>query len=130
LRHNSIQKITIASSSTTKLPTNTIIIIMAMEITEPSDIPPDQHPGIELPAGLMSEPLEEVQSGNKTEINPESNNNNELLLAEEQRMENIEKPHHHDVLCGRGVTTNRFPGNESFRAIVSLNKVSSRHCCR
>jgi hypothetical protein len=25
-----------------------------------------------------------------------------LLLAEEQKMADIEKPHHHDVLCGRG----------------------------
>lgn len=25
-----------------------------------------------------------------------------LLLAEEQKMVDIEKPHHHDVLCGRG----------------------------
>jgi N-dimethylarginine dimethylaminohydrolase len=47
-----------------------------------------------------------------------------LLLAEEQRMIDIEMPHHHDVLCGRGVTTNRHPGNESFRSLVSLNKVS------
>lgn len=39
-------------------------------------------------------------------------------------MDDIEKPHHHDVLCGRGVTTNRHPGNESFRSLVSLNKVS------
>lgn len=37
-------------------------------------------------------------------------------------MVDIEQPHHHDVLCGRGVTTNRHPGNESFRSLVSLNK--------
>lgn len=48
---------------------------------------------------------------------------NQLLLADEQKMYDIEKPHHHDVLCGRGVTTNRHPGNESFRSLVSLNKV-------
>ena len=87
---------------------------------------------------------------------------NRLLLAEEQKLVDIEKPHHHDVrsmvvdsrffflslmpdlfvtdntfcvppivpytqvLCGRGVTTNRHPGNESFRSLVSLNKVSHR----
>lgn len=45
-----------------------------------------------------------------------------LLLDDEQKMEDIEQPHHHDVLCGRGVTTNRHPGNESFRSLVGLNK--------
>jgi hypothetical protein len=38
-------------------------------------------------------------------------------------MFDIVKPHHQDVLCGRGVTTNRHPGNESFRSLVGLNKV-------
>lgn len=47
-----------------------------------------------------------------------------LLLADEERMADIVQPHHHDVLCGRGVTTNRHPGNESFRSLVGLNKVS------
>lgn len=47
-----------------------------------------------------------------------------LLLDDEQKMEDIEQPHHHDVLCGRGVTTNRHPGNESFRSLVGLNKVN------
>ena len=46
-----------------------------------------------------------------------------LLLVDEQKMVDIEKPHHNDVLCGRGVTTNRHPGNESFRSLVGLNKV-------
>lgn len=49
---------------------------------------------------------------------------NRLLLAEEQKVEGIKNPHHNDVLCGRGVTTNRHPGNESFRSLVGLNKVS------
>jgi len=48
---------------------------------------------------------------------------NHLLLVDEQKMVDIEKPHHNDVLCGRGVTTNRHPGNESFRSLVGLNKV-------
>ena len=48
---------------------------------------------------------------------------NQLLLVDEQKMVDIEKPHHNDVLCGRGVTTNRHPGNESFRSLVGLNKV-------
>lgn len=29
----------------------------------------------------------------------------------------------HDVLCGRGVTTNKWAGNEQFRSLVGLNKV-------
>ena len=48
---------------------------------------------------------------------------NQLLLADEKKMVDIAKPHHNDVLCGRGVTTNRHPGNESFRSLVGLNKV-------
>lgn len=47
-----------------------------------------------------------------------------LLLADEEKLTDIEHPHHHDVLSGRGVTTNRHPGNESFRSLVALNKVS------
>lgn len=50
-----------------------------------------------------------------------------LLLAEEQKMIDIEEPHHNDVLCGRGVTTNRHPGNESFRSLVGLNKVRHKN---
>jgi hypothetical protein len=46
-----------------------------------------------------------------------------MALHSEAEMEDISNPHHHDVLCGRGVTTNRHPGNESFRSLVSLNKV-------
>ncbi|KAL3921005.1 MAG: hypothetical protein SGILL_002984 [Bacillariaceae sp.] len=53
---------------------------------------------------------------------PVPDTQNSLLLADEQKMEDIEQPHHHDVLCGRGVTTNRHPGNASFRALVGLNK--------
>lgn len=45
-----------------------------------------------------------------------------LLLADEKKMAEIVQPHHHDVLCGRGVTTNRHAGNESFRRLVGLNK--------
>jgi hypothetical protein len=52
---------------------------------------------------------------------------NQLLLAEEEKMYDIKEPHHNDVLCGRGVTTNRHPGNESFRSLVGLNKVQSKH---
>jgi hypothetical protein len=41
------------------------------------------------------------------------------------KLENITQSEitHHDVLCGRGVATNRHPGNESFRSLVSVNKV-------
>ena len=62
----------------------------------------------------MSEP-----SSEKAPVAPD----NQLLLVDEQKMVDIEKPHHNDVLCGRGVTTNRHPGNESFRSLVGLNKV-------
>lgn len=40
-----------------------------------------------------------------------------------QPMEGIADPHHNDVLCGRGVTTNRHKGNENFRGFVNRNKV-------
>lgn len=42
---------------------------------------------------------------------------------DDQVMYDIDKPHHNDVLCGRGVSTNRHSGNESFRRLVGLNKV-------
>lgn len=35
----------------------------------------------------------------------------------------IVAPHQHDVLSGRGVTTNRHKGNENFRELVDENKV-------
>jgi hypothetical protein len=38
----------------------------------------------------------------------------------------IQEPHNNDVLCGRGVTTNRWIGNEQFRSLVGLNKVRHR----
>lgn len=40
-----------------------------------------------------------------------------------QEYANIEHTRKNDVLCGRGVTTNRHPGNEKFRALVHANKV-------
>ena len=67
----------------------------------------------------MSEP-----SSEKPPVAPD----NQLLLVDEQKMVDIEKPHHNDVLCGRGVTTNRHPGNESFRSLVGLNKVRILSC--
>ena len=36
---------------------------------------------------------------------------------------NIAAPTNLDVLCGRGVATNRHVGNESFRALVKRHKV-------
>lgn len=71
-------------------------------------------------SGGISVPMEH-SSGNHP-VPPD----NQLLLVDEQKMEDIEKPHHNDVLCGRGVTTNRHPGNESFRSLVGLNKVRIR----
>jgi hypothetical protein len=46
-----------------------------------------------------------------------------IVPADSQPLTGIEKPHANDVLCGRGVTTNRHSGNESFRRLVLLNKV-------
>ena len=42
-----------------------------------------------------------------------------------QPLTEIDKPHSNDVLCGRGVTTNKWAGNEQFRSLVGLNKVSA-----
>lgn len=64
-------------------------------------------------------PVPMERSSGTTPVPPD----NQLLLVDEQKMVDIEKPHHNDVLCGRGVTTNRHPGNESFRSLVGLNKV-------
>lgn len=64
-------------------------------------------------------PIAMKESSGMPPVPPE----NHLLLVDEQKMVDIEKPHHNDVLCGRGVTTNRHPGNESFRSLVGLNKV-------
>jgi hypothetical protein len=40
-----------------------------------------------------------------------------------QPLFDIEDPTNNDVLCGRGVTTNRHVGNENFRSLVNCNKV-------
>jgi hypothetical protein len=45
-----------------------------------------------------------------------------LLLADEQKMVDIEKPHHHDVLCGRGYVL-----MYSFRIILRCRFFSSGH---
>ena len=64
-----------------------------------------------------------ISSVNEVTNPKEGENKMEFSQHEEQPMVDITKPHHHDVLCGRGVTTNRHPGNESFRRLVGLNKV-------
>lgn len=38
-------------------------------------------------------------------------------------LSSISEPTANDVLSGRGVTTNRHPGNVSYRSLVALNKV-------
>lgn len=66
-------------------------------------------------------PNAESSSGPSAEASPK---HDEMMdYQQEQPMVDISHPHHHDVLCGRGVTTNRHPGNESFRSLVGLNKV-------
>jgi hypothetical protein len=40
------------------------------------------------------------------------------------QLNNILEPTGNDVLSGRGVTTNRHPGNVSYRSLVALNKAS------
>ena len=48
------------------------------------------------------------------------------IITQQPKMDGILQSEitHHDVLLGRGVTTNRHPGNEKFRSLVSVNKVS------
>jgi len=53
---------------------------------------------------------------------PSGKNNLPSTVPCYQPMEGIVSPHHNDVLCGRGVTTNRHPGNENFRGFVNRNK--------
>lgn len=50
-----------------------------------------------------------------------------LYTQQQQPLSGIEKPHNNDVLCGRGVTTNRHVGNENFRSLVNCNKVRSQY---
>lgn len=45
-----------------------------------------------------------------------------LQILQRQRETGKDKPHEHDVLCGRGVTTNRHIGNTNFRNLVHRNK--------
>lgn len=47
----------------------------------------------------------------------------ESTQGDEQPLYDIEQPHSNDVLCGRGVTTNKWAGNEQFRSLVAVNKV-------
>lgn len=48
----------------------------------------------------------------------------QLLLLSQQQM--TDSPTHNDVLLGRGVATNRHPGNENFRSIVNEHVVSTK----
>lgn len=58
-----------------------------------------------------------------SKIKREDDRNNHLeSVTSFLPMENILHPTNQDVLCGRGVTTNRHKGNESFRALVNCNK--------
>eukprot|EP00588_Corethron_pennatum_P001306 CAMPEP_0194297676 /NCGR_PEP_ID=MMETSP0169-20130528/59500_1 /TAXON_ID=218684 /ORGANISM="Corethron pennatum, Strain L29A3" /LENGTH=718 /DNA_ID=CAMNT_0039047555 /DNA_START=113 /DNA_END=2269 /DNA_ORIENTATION=+ len=47
---------------------------------------------------------------------------NENIDSTEYELTSIEKPHAHDVLCGRGQCTNDHPGNIFFRAVVAKKK--------
>jgi len=44
------------------------------------------------------------------------------MYPQQQALFDIEHPTNNDVLCGRGVTTNRHVGNENFRSLVNCNK--------
>ena len=44
-------------------------------------------------------------------------------LKHQQPLFDVENPTNNDVLCGRGVTTNRHTGNVNFRSLVNCNKV-------
>ena len=53
-----------------------------------------------------------------------------LLQQQQQQQQqplfDVDNPTNNDVLCGRGVTTNRHTGNENFRSLVNCNKVRFR----
>ena len=58
-------------------------------------------------------------------LHPSMDFNNAMMMMN-STMNNINiMPTHTDVLLGRGVATNRHPGNENFRAIVAQHVVSS-----
>ena len=53
-----------------------------------------------------------------------------LTHADADTCEAIEKPHNHDVLCGRGGLVNTFPGNVVYRMVVETNKGLYRSASR
>ncbi|KAG7338571.1 hypothetical protein IV203_004826 [Nitzschia inconspicua] len=74
-----------------------------MEIVEPSTTEDDDSPGIELPPGIMDDPLTDDLRSNSISSpdgsEKHSSSENRLLLAEEQKMEDIETPHRNDGNC-------------------------------
>jgi len=56
------------------------------------------------------------------QYHPESHQSMPIPVYHSQPLTGVDTPHDNDVLCGRGVTTNRHPGNESFRSLVNCNK--------
>lgn len=48
--------------------------------------------------------------------------------ASEHKPERTRVPHAHDILCGRGGSVNRHPGNVIFRKVVEANKERYRNC--
>lgn len=57
----------------------------------------------------------------------ESADDNPQPPMAQQQMTDIDEPTVNDVLCGRGVTTNKWAGNEQFRSLVGSNKVGARN---
>jgi hypothetical protein len=55
---------------------------------------------------------------------PSSHHREQQQQQQHPPLHDIEDPTENDVLSGRGVTTNKHPGNVNFRSLVSLNKVS------
>lgn len=47
---------------------------------------------------------------------------NETSTQGQEQLSGISQPHPHDVLCGRGGSTNRHVGNSNFRDLVNSNK--------
>ena len=77
---------------------------------------------------MMADPMNQTSIAT-TASTPEADMNGSMEeprcspVEDDQQMAAIEHFHNSDVLCGRGVTTNRHPGNARFRALVGANKV-------
>ena len=90
---------------------------------------PSAPPGKEMKVEETSEAVvqDEAKSSSSTPPAATGTDTDSTSSDDDDLLEyaNIEHTRKNDVLCGRGVTTNRHPGNEKFRALVHANKVRS-----